>query len=105
MCKGEESSMASENKHHSLQTRILSNGLINEAKKKKSTQQQQKVDEIPLAKAVLTYLQYAILIFWGYISDFLRFAGLKTDYKGFGKDVRYSMQYKTYSCIYIYIYI
>ena len=36
-------------------------------------------EEVPIVKAVLTYFQYAVLIFWGYISDWLRMAGLKND--------------------------
>ena len=36
-------------------------------------------DEVPLDKAISTYISYAILIFWGYISDLLRRIGVKND--------------------------
>lgn len=36
-------------------------------------------EEVPLRKAVLTYIQYGIAIFWGYVNDWLRKIGLRTD--------------------------
>lgn len=36
-------------------------------------------EETPLERAVFTYISYAVLIFFGYISDFLRKIGLKSE--------------------------
>ena len=36
-------------------------------------------EETPLERAVFTYISYAILIFFGYIADFLRKVGLKSE--------------------------
>lgn len=33
----------------------------------------------PFGRAIWTYFGYAILIMWGYVSDFLRYIGLKKD--------------------------
>lgn len=66
-----------------------SNGHISHGKNKKSggTSQQQKkktfpkehFEEVPLTRAINTYISYAIMIFWGYIWDTLRYLGLKND--------------------------
>ena len=36
-------------------------------------------EETPLERAVFTYISYAVLIFFGYIADFLRKIGLKSE--------------------------
>lgn len=36
-------------------------------------------DETPLERAVFTYISYAVLIFFGYVADFLRKIGLKSE--------------------------
>jgi serine palmitoyltransferase len=41
--------------------------------------------EIPLLEAIGTYISYSLLIFWGYISDFLRKIGIKNDGDGMDK--------------------
>ena len=43
------------------------------------THPKERYDEVPYVKAVMTYIQYAILIFWGYVNDWLRSVGLKND--------------------------
>ena len=48
-------------------------------------------DEVPLNKAISTYISYAILILWGYISDFLRRIGVKND--GLGKSTCKDVSY------------
>ena len=42
-------------------------------------------DEIPLVTAAVTFVNYLMLLFWGYISDVLRNLGLKKD--GIGKEM------------------
>ena len=42
-------------------------------------------DEIPLLTAAVTFVNYLMLLFWGYVSDVLRNIGLKRD--GIGKEI------------------
>ena len=39
----------------------------------------EKYEPPPFGRAIWTYFGYAILIMWGYVSDFLRYVGLKKD--------------------------
>lgn len=49
---------------------------------KPKTLPKETFEEVPLDRAILTYISYGILILWGYINDFLRRIGIKND--GFG---------------------
>ena len=40
---------------------------------------EEELEQTPLVRAVTTYLCYMVLTFWGYIADFMRRIGLKSD--------------------------
>ncbi len=47
--------------------------------KKRVPHPEETFEEVPIIKAVFAYINFAICIFWGYINDWLRLAGLKND--------------------------
>ena len=67
---------------------------------KARVQTEETQPDVLLIDAVMTYVSYGLLIFWGYISDFLRAVGLKNDMK-FGlkpEDVSNAFVFINFDC-------
>ena len=41
--------------------------------------QEETLEQAPIFRSVSTYICYMLLIFWGYVADFMRKIGLKVD--------------------------